>query len=57
MDIAALSIINSQTEVQNTASVLILKKAMETAETNNISLINDLLPPSPTLGAKVDIKV
>ncbi|GBG58303.1 hypothetical protein SPFL3102_02025 [Sporomusaceae bacterium FL31] len=57
MDIAALSLINSQMNVQNDASILVLKKAMDTAELNSQTMISDLVPPSPHVGNSIDIKV
>lgn len=57
MDIAALSLINSQMNVQNDASILVLKKAMDTAELSSQTMISDLVPPSPHVGNSIDIKV
>jgi hypothetical protein len=57
MDIAAVSIFHSQMQVQNDASLLVLKKAMDTAEASSQTMISDLLPPSPHLGNRLDIKI
>lgn len=56
MDIAALSIANSQSQVQVNAGILLLKKAMDTAEASQQAMLNVLVPPSPGLGATVDLK-
>lgn len=55
--IAAMSVIHSQAQLQSQVGVSVLKKAMDLSETSNQILINSLVPPSPGLGANVDIKV
>lgn len=57
MDIAALSVMNSQAQVQNNAGILLLKKAMDTSETSSQQMIDMLVPPSPSIGTQIDIAV
>ncbi|MGI6093369.1 MAG: putative motility protein [Veillonellaceae bacterium] len=62
MDIAALSIISSQASAQNDASILILRKTMDTMEQNGqglVNLINTSMPiiSPPHLGNNVDINI
>ncbi|HWR44820.1 YjfB family protein [Sporomusa sp.] len=60
MDIAALSAAVSQASVSNQASLLVMKKVMDTATTQNQGLI-ELLPATasrispPHLGNSIDI--
>lgn len=62
MDIAALSIISSQASAQNDASIMILRKAMDTMEQNGqglVNLINASAPviSPPHLGQSIDISI
>ena len=62
MDIAALSLVNSQANIQNQASILVLRKAMDTASQQGQDTVNMLstaaVPPSlPNLGNNIDISV
>ncbi|EGO64993.1 YjfB family protein [Acetonema longum] len=56
MDIAALSTVNSQAQVQGNAGILLLKKALDTTEASQQAMLNILVPPSPSLGSAVDVK-
>ena len=62
MDIAALSLVNSQANIQNQASILVLRKAMDTSSQQGQDTVNMLstaaVPPSlPNLGNNIDISV
>lgn len=57
MDIAALSIMNAQTQVQSNAGILLLKKAIDTSETNSQQMIDMLVPPSASVGTQIDITI
>ncbi|MBP2642169.1 MAG: putative motility protein [Firmicutes bacterium] len=60
MDIAACSIASSQTNLRNSASVAVLKKAMDTNTESAQALISQLktLPSGPpNLGNNIDINV
>lgn len=57
MDIAALSMSLSQLNVQQEASVLVTKKAMDQAETNSASVVKMLEQSvQPHIGGSVDLK-
>lgn len=55
MDIAALSVAYSLSQVQTDASIQVLKKVMGTTETNSTEMLDMLVPTSATLGSNVDI--
>lgn len=55
MDIAALSIDYSLNKTQTEAGIQILKKVMDTSETNSTELLSMLVPASATLGTSIDI--
>ncbi|MPN59532.1 hypothetical protein SDC9_207253 [bioreactor metagenome] len=60
MDIAALSIVSTQASAQNAASIMVLKKSMDTLEQNGqglVNLINASAPiiSPPHLGKSIDI--
>ncbi|SHJ17374.1 YjfB family protein [Propionispora hippei] len=57
MDIAALSVAYSLSQVQTDASIQVLKKVMDTTETNSAEMLDMLVPPSATLGSNVDVSV
>lgn len=57
MDIAALSVAYSLSQVQTDASIQVLKKVMDTTETNSSEMLDMLVPPSATLGSNVDVSV
>lgn len=52
MDIAALSMVNSQQQVQSQAGIMILKKAMDSSK-QDASAIMQMMG----VGANVDIKI
>jgi hypothetical protein len=58
MDIAALSVSMHQASVMQQADVSIMKKAMDTAQTNSDALVR-MMEKSvmPNLGSNIDIKV
>lgn len=62
MDIAALSVVMKQAQVKQQASLEVVKKAMNTAETNGnylIEMLEQSTPPSaphPHLGTKIDLR-
>ncbi|MDD4601138.1 hypothetical protein SDC9_09157 [bioreactor metagenome] len=62
MDIAALSVISTQTSTQNAASIMVLKKSMAMAEQNGQGLVNLIQSSGPSislpyLGKNVDISI
>ena len=62
MDIAALSMVSANMQVRQDASILMLRKAMETTEANSIGLQQMMQPPvaqsiDPKLGNRIDISV
>ncbi|SEP41499.1 Putative motility protein [Propionispora vibrioides] len=57
MDIAALSVAYSLSQVQTDASIQVLKKVMDTTETSSTEMLDMLVPPSDTLGSNVDVSV
>ena len=62
MDIAALSVSSSLAQVQNTAGILIMKKAMDNLQTDGQALLAGLQttatqPALPYLGTNVDISI
>ena len=60
MDVAAVSVMASQYKVQQSAAVLVMKKAMDTARDNGTDLIEMMLESSlpesidPYLGNNID---
>lgn len=57
MDIAALSMVLSQMNVRQDASVSLMKKSMDQAETNGESVVKMLEQSAqPHLGGTVDLK-
>lgn len=61
MDIAALATVNSQANIQSQASILVLKKAMDTAAQQGQDMAQLLsttaVPALPHLGTSVDISI
>lgn len=60
MDIAALSVLSKQLSVQDAASIMVLKKCLDTAEQNGqgvVNLINASSVSLPHLGKSVDISI
>ncbi len=61
MDIAAMSMNLSMGEVMQEVSIAMLKKTMDTAEANALSLVSEMMPPSrplpPTEGNFIDVMV
>ncbi|ACV61053.1 hypothetical protein Dtox_0090 [Desulfofarcimen acetoxidans DSM 771] len=63
MDIAAASIIMSQSKAQNSAGIILLKKTMDLNQESQhrlLQMINDTnqnISADPNLGAILDIKV
>lgn len=62
MDIAALSVVSTQTSAQNAAGIMIMKKTMDAMEQTGQGVINLLqsaapVPTLPYLGKNVDISV
>lgn len=59
MDIAALSIVQNQGELQQQASIAVLKMAMDvvTDQGNAITALAQELSVYPYLGANIDIRV
>lgn len=62
MDIAALSVVSAQTSAQNAASIMLMRKTMDTMEQNGQGVINLLQSVSPAvslphLGNSVDISI
>jgi hypothetical protein len=62
MDIAAVSVIMSQTQVQQSASMSVMKMAMQTAQQEAVDLVQALNSTSavqaaaqPHLGTKLDV--
>jgi hypothetical protein len=59
MDIAALSIGMSQSQLQQSVSLAVTKKAMDNSETQSnglLQLMNTASAPHPTLGKSIDIQ-
>jgi Putative motility protein len=58
MDIAALSIMMNQSQIQQQASLSVMKMAMNTTEQNSLALTK-LLEQSvqPHLGSSIDLKL
>lgn len=61
MDIAALAVLNSQAIMQNQASLLVMKKALDISEQSSQGMIQMVsaspAPVLPHLGNSVDIKI
>jgi RNA-splicing ligase RtcB len=58
MDIAALSIMMNQSQVQQQASISVMKMAMNTAEQNSTGLTKMLEQSvQPHLGSSIDLKL
>jgi hypothetical protein len=55
MDIAALSIASSQLSTQQSVGVSVLKKAMDQMDSDTSGLLNMMVPPSSTIGTRIDI--
>lgn len=47
MDIAAVSMANSQSKVQTALNIGLMKDTMETAEANATKMIDEMLPAAP----------
>ncbi len=58
MDIAALSVMMNQSQVQQQASLSVMKMAMNTAEQNSVNFTKMLEQSvQPHLGGKIDMKL
>ncbi|CUH97619.1 hypothetical protein P22_3751 [Propionispora sp. 2/2-37] len=57
MDIAALSIDYSLSKTQTEVGIQVLKKIMDTSQTNNAEMLAMLVPPSATLGNSIDVSI
>jgi RNA-splicing ligase RtcB len=58
MDIAALSVVLNQSQVQQEATLSVMKMAMNTAEDNSTTLTKMLEQSvQPHLGSKIDLKL
>jgi hypothetical protein len=58
MDIAALSVVINQSQVQQQASLSVMKMAMNTAEQNSVELTKMLEQSiQPYLGSSIDLKL
>jgi len=57
MDRATMALINSQTQLQSTVGVLVLKKAIDSSEISSQIMLDSLVPPSPNVGVNIDIQV
>jgi flagellin-like hook-associated protein FlgL len=57
MDIAALSIMMNQSQIQQQASISIMKIAMNTAEQNNSNITKMIESVQPHLGSRIDLKL
>jgi RNA-splicing ligase RtcB len=58
MDIAALSVVLNQSQIQQEATMSVMKMAMNTAEDNSTTLTKMLEQSvQPHLGSKIDLKL
>jgi Putative motility protein len=58
MDIAALSVMMNQSQIQQQASLSVMKMAMNTAEQNSVELTKMLEQSvQPHLGSSIDLKL
>jgi hypothetical protein len=58
MDIAALSVVLNQSQIQQEATMSVMKMAMNTAEDNSANLTKMLEQSvQPHLGSKIDLKL
>lgn len=62
MDIAALSVISTQSSTQNAASIMIMKKTMDTMVQDGQGVINLLQSTAPSaslphIGKNIDISI
>jgi hypothetical protein len=60
MDIAALSIVSSQSQVQQAAGIAMLKKTMDVADEQSIALqqmMSSAPISDPNLGQNIDISI
>lgn len=54
MDIAMLSIINNNNRINDGASLMVLKKAMDVSEQNSENMNQMLNQANPNVGTKID---
>lgn len=62
MDIAAMSVVLSQSKVQMDASLLLTKKAMDISKDQSAIMLDDMkktmeLSVNPSVGGNIDIKL
>ena len=62
MDIAAMSVVLSQSKVQMDASLLLTKKAMDISKDQSAIMLDDMkktmeLSVNPSIGGNIDIKL
>ena len=55
MDIAALSMAMSQSNVQQQASLCVMKKTMDQTSAQT-SFIQEMMPPAPSFGHRLDVR-